>query len=579
MSRGIVVAAYEQLLAEGYLASRPGGATRVAAGAAVTAVARTSLTPVAYAFDFRPGRPDVSEFPRAAWLRSLRRAVLETPSDRLGYLGGRAIPELRSALATYLNRVRGTSADPADIVIATGFVQGLAVVVRALGAGGATTVAVEDPADPEYREIIAAAGLRSISIPVDESGLRVDLLAATPADAVLVTAAHQYPTGGVLPPERRSYLVDWAAARGAVIIEDDYDAEYRYDREPIGAIQGLAPEHVIYAGSASKILAPGLRLGWLVVPPRLVESITAIKQAADNGSAAFDQLAFADFLDRGELDRHLRRMRPIYRRRRDRLLASLARWLPDLRPAGASAGLHVLTWLPLDVDEAAVIAAADAAGIALSGLTPRRVGPGSAGLIFGYGSVPEGAIDEGIRQLAEVVRAVERGVRGGAEPAVAPAAVTAAEMAAPDLVPCDADRPVVAVYGTLRRGERNHGLMAGSTFLATATIAGALHDMPASDERDYGYPALVDDPAGRVVVELYRLPDGATLGRLDELEAYDPADQARSEYIRRPVDLRGAPVARAWVYVYAGDPATMGQRILGGDWTARQPESPAPTTD
>ncbi|MEP6638937.1 MAG: PLP-dependent aminotransferase family protein, partial [Chloroflexota bacterium] len=353
VSRGIVVEAYEQLVAEGYLASRPGGATRVARGPAATPIARTDLTPAAYAFDFRPGRPDVTEFPRAVWLRSLRRALHDAPSDRLTYLGGRGVPELRSALASYLNRVRGTAADPADIVISTGFVQGLGLAARALRDGGARQVAFEDPADPEYRAIVAEAGLHSVSIPVDESGLRVDLLESTDADAVLVTAAHQYPTGGVLPPERRSALVDWAARRGATIIEDDYDAEFRYDREPIGAIQGLAPEHVIYAGSASKILAPGLRLGWLVAPTRLFSAITSVKQAVDNGSAAFDQLAFADMLDRGELDRHLRRMRPIYRRRRDALLAALARWLPDFRPAGASAGLHVLAWLPPGLDEAA----------------------------------------------------------------------------------------------------------------------------------------------------------------------------------------------------------------------------------
>jgi GntR family transcriptional regulator/MocR family aminotransferase len=405
-----VVEAYEQLVAEGYLASRPGGTTRVARSGGSDLTPRQDLEPVTYEFDFRSGRPDVSEFPRAAWLRSLRRALSTAPSDRLTYLGGRGVPELRTALAAYLNRVRGTATDPGDVVVCSGFAQGLSLVVRVLGAAGAQRVAVEDPSDPEYRATIQAAGLAAVAIPVDEAGLRVDLLEAADADAVLVTAAHQYPTGGVLSSDRRSALVDWAERRGAVVIEDDYDAEFRYDREPIGAIQGLSPDRVVYAGSASKILAPGLRLGWLVVPPDLVDRITSAKQAADNGSSALDQLAFADLLERGELDHHLRRMRPIYRCRRDVLLAALARRLPDLRPAGASAGLHVLAWLPPEVDEAAVVAAAAGAGIGLSGLTPRRVAPGPAGLIFGYGTITEPAIEDGIGRLAGVIAAARTGL-------------------------------------------------------------------------------------------------------------------------------------------------------------------------
>jgi GntR family transcriptional regulator/MocR family aminotransferase len=417
LSRGIVVEAYEQLVAEGYLASRPGGATRVARAAAAAAPPRSLPTPPTFDHDFRPGRPDVTEFPRAAWLRSLRRVLADAPSDRLSYLGGRGVPELAVALGTYLNRVRGTAADPADIVACTGFAQGLSLTVRALRERGARLVAVEDPSDPEYRATIRDGGLDWVGIPVDRAGLVVEQLAATRADAVIVTAAHQYPTGGVLPPERRAALVAWATRRGGTIIEDDYDAEFRYDREPIGAIQGLAPDRVVYAGSASKVLAPGLRLGWLVAPPALVEAIVAAKQALDMGSAALDQLAFADVLARGELDHHLRRMRPIYRGRRDELLASLARHLPDLEPVGASAGLHLLAWLPPDLVEAAVLAAAANAGIGLAGVTTRRIAPGPGGLIFGYGGIAEGAIDAGIRRLAEVIG---DGRAASASPSVSP---------------------------------------------------------------------------------------------------------------------------------------------------------------
>lgn len=406
VSRGIVVEAYEQLIAEGYLVSRPGGTTRVARSGGAAPAPRVDPLPETYDYDFRPGRPDVTEFPRQAWLRSVRRVIGDAPSDRFTYLGGRGVPELRSALAAYLNRVRGTAADSADVVICTGFVQGLSLVIRALRQRGSRLVAVEDPSDPDFRSIITANGLDWVAIPVDDAGLRVDVLGASASDAVLVTAAHQYPTGSVLPPDRRSALAEWASRGQRTIIEDDYDAEFRYDRDPIGAIQGLRPDRVVYGGSASKILAPGLRLGWLVVPPSLVPAITALKQAADNGSAAFDQLAFADMLERGELDHHLRRMHPIYRGRRDALLESLARRMPGLRPVGASAGLHVLAFLPPGSDEPAILAAAATAGIGLSGLTGRRVAPGPPGLIFGYGAIAEGAIDEGIRRLAGVVGGV-----------------------------------------------------------------------------------------------------------------------------------------------------------------------------
>ncbi len=432
VSRGIVVEAYEQLVAEGYVVSRPGGSTRVARSAAVAEPSRIQLEPASYACDFRPGRPEVREFPRTAWLRALRRVLATSPSERLTYGAGHGMPELRTALAGYLNRVRGTAADPADVIVCTGFAQGLWLVARALAATGARVVAVEDPSDAEYRRTIEASGLRWVAIPVDDGGMRVDALAATDADAVVVTAVHQYPTGAVLAPDRRTALVDWAERRAATIIEDDYDAEFRYDREPIGAIQGLSPGRVVYAGSASKILAPGLRLGWLVAPPSLVEPIAAAKVAADMGSAALDQLAFADMLEHGELDHHLRKMRPIYRRRRDTLLAALARHLPDLRPTGASAGLHVLAWLPPDlrIDEVTILAAADREGIALAGLASRRVAPGPAGLVFGYGAIDDAAIDDGVRSLAGVI------ARLRTDP--------------------DPDRPIVAVYGTLRRGERNH---------------------------------------------------------------------------------------------------------------------------
>ena len=404
VSRGVVVEAYEQLVAEGYLVSRAGGTTRVAEGLGLAARAPHDLEPEAPAFDFRPGRPDVAEFPRTAWVRALRRALESAPANRLSYLGSHGVPELRLALAAYLNRVRGTVADPADVVVASGFAQALGMLALTLVARRGRRFAMEDPFAPEYRAIVARAGLEVVPIEVDEDGMRVDLLDRARVDGVLVTAAHQYPVGGVLPPERRAALLDWARRTGGLVVEDDYDAEFRYDRDPVGALQGLAPAHVVYAGSASTTLAPGLRLGWLIAPADLAGAIVATKEAVDQGSQAMDQLALAELLNNGDVDRHLRRLRPLYRRRRDALLAALARHLPELEASGAAAGLHLLAWLPDDVDEARIVAAAVAHGIAISGLTPRRIAPGRQGLIFGYGAIVESRIEPGVAALTEIIR-------------------------------------------------------------------------------------------------------------------------------------------------------------------------------
>jgi GntR family transcriptional regulator/MocR family aminotransferase len=208
----------------------------------------------------------------------------------------------------------------------------------------------------------------------------------------------------VLSPERRAALLAWAREAGTIVVEDDYDAEYRYDREPIGAIQGLAPERVIYAGTASKTLAPGLRLGWLLAPAEMGGPLAAARLAMDHGAPVLEQIAFADFLEQGELDRHLRRVRPIYRARRDALLEALARHLPMLHPTGASAGLHVLAWLPVGTDERAVMGASVGAGVGLNGVTRRWFAPGGrGGLIFGYGTIAERDIEPGIRALAGAI--------------------------------------------------------------------------------------------------------------------------------------------------------------------------------
>jgi GntR family transcriptional regulator/MocR family aminotransferase len=221
----------------------------------------------------------------------------------------------------------------------------------------------------------------------------------------MVTPAHQFPLGVVLAADRRAALLDWAARAGAVVLEDDYDAEYRYDRQPVGAVQGLAPHLVVYAGSVSKTLAPGLRLGWMVVPEHLIDAVTAAKESDDLGTPVVEQLALADFLERGELDRHLRRTRSVYRDRRDALVAALARLLPDCRPTGVAAGLHLVVRLPRGADEDAVLEGARGRGLGLSGLSEHRIEPGPPALLLGYGRIPEPAIAPAVRALADSLHA------------------------------------------------------------------------------------------------------------------------------------------------------------------------------
>jgi GntR family transcriptional regulator / MocR family aminotransferase len=404
ISRGVVVEAYQQLAAEGYLASRAGGYTRVAIGPEALAGSSPIVPARAPEIDFCPCRADGSMFPRTSWLRSMKRALANAD---FGYTSGRGVGALREVLAAYLNRVRGTSARPGDIVICNGYAQGIALIVQVLAAAGARRLAVEDPsADDDAVPVARAAGLEVLGVPVGEDGVRVEALAGLDADALVLTPSHQWPTGAVLSARSRAAAVRWARERDALIVEDDYDAEYRYDRAPIGALQGLAPDRVVYAGTASKTLAPGLRLGWLVLPPRLVDRVAQAKALADRGSPVLDQLAFADFLERREFDRHLRRMRPVYRRRRDALLAALRSELPGFEPAGIAAGLHLVAHLPPGLDEATVIEAAARRGVAVYGLEQYRLAhPGRPGLIFGYATLDEATIECGVKRLAAALRA------------------------------------------------------------------------------------------------------------------------------------------------------------------------------
>ena len=407
VSRGVVVEAYAQLVAEGYLTARQGDGTRVAAAeAARAAPERAGASPRPPRYDFSLGLPDLSAFPRAAWLAAMRRALRQVPDARLGHPDPQGLAALRTELAAYLGRVRGVVTGPERVVVCTGFWQGLRVALAALAARGARRLAMEDPSFFIHRWIVGHAGLEAVPVPVDAKGLVVDRLAETDADAVLVTPAHQFPTGVVMAPRRRAALLEWAEGRDAVVIEDDYDAEYRYDREPVGALQGLAPERVIYGGTASKTLAPALRLGWLAVPGRLAEAVASEKAMADGGTGTLDQLAYALLLERGELDRHLRRTRRLYRRRRSELVEAVGRELPGGRVTGVAAGLHAVIELPPGCEEARVIEAARARGVHVEPMAPNRFDPASGppAVLLGYAGLAEPALRRGVAELAAAVR-------------------------------------------------------------------------------------------------------------------------------------------------------------------------------
>ena len=409
VTRGVVVAAYDQLIAEGYLLARPGSGTVINEVPEATTrrpVASPSEAPLVA--DFTRALPDLDLFPRTAWLRATRASMQSLPSAQLGYVDRRGLPQLRAALADHLARVRGVCADPDRILVCGGFGHGFGLVAGALLATGRRDFAVEDPGYAGPREHLDAVGGRYRGVPVDAEGIVVEALARTPARAVVVTPAHQAPTGAVLSSARRSALIAWAGDVDGYVIEDDYDAEYRYDRHPVGALQGLAPERVVYCGTTSKSVAPGLRLGWLVLPEDLVEPTLARRFVADEFTSSLLQAACATFLANGDLDRHLRRSRRVYRERRDALIAALARWFPEAVPSGASAGLHVLVTLPPSFDELAVVAGALAAGVKVHPLDEYRTAKPTGrapGLVLRYGTVPPEQADAGVRVLADAARA------------------------------------------------------------------------------------------------------------------------------------------------------------------------------
>jgi GntR family transcriptional regulator / MocR family aminotransferase len=404
IARNSVAEAYGQLVAEGWLTARTGSGTWVAARPA-----RPRRAPVAVPqeiaqprYDLRAGVPDLGAFPQRAWLAAARAALGAAPGHALGYPDPRGLPQLRAALADYLARARGVSVTSSSIVVCAGFAHGLALLCQVLRARGATTIAVEGYGHHAYRRTATAHGLRLLALPVDGHGAVPDDLG--PAAAVALTPAHQFPLGVTLAPRRRRGFIDWATA-GGLVIEDDYDGEFRYDRQPVGAMQALAPDHVVYAGTASKSLTPGLRLGWLAVPPVLLDEVVAAKEAAGAYTSSLDQLTLAGFLTSGGYDRQIRHARLAYRRRRDRLAAVVRRHAPQVEVTGIAAGLHAVLSLPGDQSEDDIVADAAENGLVIEGLASFGSGAASHGpaLVIGYGRPPEHAFTTALARLGAVL--------------------------------------------------------------------------------------------------------------------------------------------------------------------------------
>jgi GntR family transcriptional regulator / MocR family aminotransferase len=412
VSRGLVQECYGQLLSEGYLTSHVGSATRVAAGAysQPQEAQQRPRPPRPLIADFRSGVPDLASFPRSDWIWATRQACGSMATQDLDYGDPRGSAVLRAVLAAYLRRVRAAAADQERMIVCTGFAQGLGLVLRALARAGVRCAALEDPgygtADTSEVRAARATGLRVESVPVDDEGIDVAALDASGAQVVVVTPAHQSPTGVVLAAGRRHALVDWAVRNDGFIVEDDYDSEFRYDREPVGVLQGLAPGRVFTIGTASKALAPAVRLGWVLAPPEHAGAVADEKEMNDRGSSTLDQLVLAALLESGRYDRHLRRMRAVYARRRDVLIAALARHAPGVRLTGLAAGFHAVAHLPAAADELAVVAAARERLVGLYGMGEFRAtdAPAPPQLVLGFGQVGDRAIEPGIAAVADLLR-------------------------------------------------------------------------------------------------------------------------------------------------------------------------------
>jgi GntR family transcriptional regulator/MocR family aminotransferase len=403
VSRGVTSDVYAQLSAQGYIVVADRSAPVVADLLAEPVEPRPAAAEAKPAeIDLSTWAPDTTLFPARDWLSAITKTLRGLPSRSLDYGDPRGEATLRTTLSDHLGRTRGVIADPELIVVVQGARQAMDIVTRILALHGETRMAVEDPSQTIPRLQMGVVGIEPVGCPVDEHGIVVD--PSLDAAALIVTPAHQFPTGVVMSGERRREVIAWARGRDAIVIEDDYDAEFRYDREPVRALQGLDPERVAYTGSVAKTFAPALRLGWLVIPARFADEAAEMKRWLDSSSPRVDQLALARMIDNGDWDRHIRRARSVYHIRRDRVTEALARHLPKLEVSGVTAGLHVVVRLEPEVDDQAVAATARKLGVEVLPLSDFAMSPPErGGLLIGYGHTHESAIDRAVRRVAKAI--------------------------------------------------------------------------------------------------------------------------------------------------------------------------------
>jgi GntR family transcriptional regulator/MocR family aminotransferase len=407
VSRGVVVDSYSQLTAEGYLSAKRGSGTRVAElGGPGSPPRRQPVSPPErFRYDLRPGLADYHAFPRARWKAALVRALRELPDTRLTYASHRGVAELRNAVAEYLGRMRGVVVEPEYVVVCCAASQALTVLWHVLRRHGARRVAIEDPGWRWQRYTVEQAGLEAVPVRVDADGLVVTELAAADVDAVVMTPAHHYPTGVVMSAQRRSALIAWARERQALIVEDDYDVEYRFGRNPMASLQGLAPDLVAFVGTTSKTLAPALRLAWVVPPSHLIDDVENVLLVTGVTPPTLDQMALASFIDEAALERHLRSMRRRYRAKRDVLIDALGKHLPEVCVGGTAAGLHLLAQLPEGADEHATAMRVRRSGVGLHELHRHCTtqAPSPPALLLGFALPSESDLVAATRLLAEAM--------------------------------------------------------------------------------------------------------------------------------------------------------------------------------
>ena len=408
VSRGVVVDSYSQLTTESYLTAKRGSGTQVAVLSApgTPPMQRHVSFAEHFRYDLRPGQADYHAFPRARWKAALVRALRDLPDKRLGYASHRGVAELRNALAGYLARMRGVVVEPDHVVVCCAASQALTILWHVLRQRGARRVAIEDPGWRWQRYTVEHAGLEAVPVRVDADGLVVTDLIAAGVDAVVMTPAHHYPTGVVMTAARRAALIRWARERQALIVEDDYDVEYRFGREPVASLQGLAPDLVAFVGTTSKTLAPALRLAWVVPPSHLIDDVEHVLLVTGVSPPTLDQIAMASFIEDAALERHLRSMRRRYRVKRDVLIDALRQHLPEVRIGGTAAGLHLLAGLPDGADEHATAMRARRSGVGLHELHRHctAYAPSPPALLLGFALPSESELITAIPLLAQAVR-------------------------------------------------------------------------------------------------------------------------------------------------------------------------------